>query len=123
VIFSRVEEDYIYTGRRFYTQGDEENLELRTHRRVTASFRIYDVSNGRTVWRGVIQKSVSNPYLFTRDADGNEEEDSDWIDTVLGAVVDDPTVKLRYPDPPQLVEVLSPLFAGFADNLPHVERS
>ena len=39
-ILSRIEEDYVYTSRHFYTIGDEEKLELKTHRRVTASFRV-----------------------------------------------------------------------------------
>lgn len=125
LVLSRIEEDYIYTSRRFYTLGDEETLELKTHRRVTASFLVYDLVASRPAWRGVIQETASNPYEFSRERNGGsgdgEQPEYTWMDEVLGAVVEDPTVSLRYPEPPNLQQVLPPIFAGFADNLPKLE--
>lgn len=125
LVLSRIEEDYVYTSRRFYTLGDEETLELKTHRRVTASFLVYDLAANRPAWRGVLQETVSNPYEFSRerrpDSGDAGEAGTAWLDEVLGVVVDDPTADLRYPDPPNLQEILPHIFAGFADNLPKPE--
>jgi hypothetical protein len=121
VVLSRIEEDYVYTSRRFYTLGDEEKLELKTHRRVTASFRVYDLDGKRTAWRGILQETVSNPYEFSRELSGEAEDEGVWTDVVLGVVINDPTVDLRYPDPPNLQQVLPHLFAGFVSHLPREE--
>lgn len=118
LILSRIEEDFVYNSRRLYTLGGEEKLELKTRRRVTASFRVYDLETARTAWRGVIQKTADNPYEFSRAIEEESAEESGWYDVVLGVVVDDPLVPLRYPDPPHLQMILPHIFAGFADNLP-----
>jgi hypothetical protein len=125
IILSRIEEDYVYTSRKFHTEGDEETLELGTHRRVSASFHIYDLEENRTAWHGVIQETDTNPYVFSRELPGEEGEveESTWVDVVLGVVVADPTIDLRYPDPPNLQQVLPHIFAGFADHLPRLETS
>jgi hypothetical protein len=126
VIFSRVEEDVVSRKRDLESQGDEEEkeetLKLTTSRRVTTSFRVYDVTGGKTVWRGLIQKSRSNEFQFGFRS-GDETDEAVWIDLVVGTVIEDPSAEPVYPDPPDLNQVLGPIFVGFADHLPRLDES
>jgi len=122
VIFARVDEDLISRRERETTQGKKDEvkkdvLEMITSRRISTEFMVYDVFEGRSVWRGHLAggRTNKNRYVYEQK---NLEDEQDLLEVIVGVILDIDAPEPVYPPPPTTTSVLAGIFKNFAKSLP-----
>lgn len=122
VIFARIDEDFISRRERETKQGKKEEeqkdvLEMITSRRISTEFMVYDVYEGRSVWRGHLAgaRTNKNRYVYEQK---NLEDEQDLLEVIVGVILDAESPEPVYPPPPTTTSVLAGIFKSFAKSLP-----
>jgi hypothetical protein len=122
VIFARIDEDIISRREKESVQGKKDEvkkdvLDMITSRRMSTEFMVYDVYEGRSVWRGHLAGARSNKNRYVYEQKDLEDE-QDLLEVIVGVILDAGSPEPVFPPPPTTTSVLAGIFKSFAKSLP-----